>query len=283
MSRPSIEPVTEALLPEFASFLHRHLQSARSPEGWEAGLRSQWSPAADNYGFVLRDKGEIVGGIGAYYADRVIRGRPERTCNITSWCVLDAYRQQSTRLALSVINQKGYHFTNFSPTSVVAQTLKFFKFKEIDAGVTVFLNVPTLWPSRADVLDDPQQIQSALQGEALQAWRDHAVFPWLRHVVIGRGGRWCHVVYKRHRYKGLPAASVLFVSDKALFAEHARRLSAYFLARGMASTHVETRFLKHAPWPSAVRSGFNPKLFLSESLVADDIDYLYSESVALDL
>jgi len=282
MARPTIEPVTDATLPEFAAFLHQHLRSARSAACWEAGLRHQWSPGAGNYGYVLRDDGRIVGGIGAYYADRTLNGRHARVCNITSWCVLDTYRQQSTRLALSLLNQGGLHYTNFSPTAVVASTLKFFKFKEIDAGVTVFLNLPSL-AAGVRVLDAPQDIEAALAGDALAAWRDHTVFPWLRHAVVGRDGRWCHVVYKRTLYKGLPAASVLHVSDKALFAAHARRLSSYWLHRGMVTTHVETRFLPRAPWPSARRSGFSPKLFLSDSLVADDIDYLYSESVALDL
>jgi hypothetical protein len=282
MSRPTIEPVTEALLPEFAAFLNQHLRGSRSVADWEAGLKQQWSPGVGNHGFVLRDKGQIVGGIGAFYADRTLNGRSVRTCNITSWCVLDAYRQQSMRLAMPLLNQGGLHFTNFSPTTVVASTLKFFKFKEIDAGVTVFLNLP--WPDFGTrLLERAQDIETALQGDSLQAYRDHAGFPWLRQIVVGRDGHWCHVVYKRTVYKGLPAATVLYVSDREMFSTHARRLSTHWLRHGIVTTHVETRFLPRAPWPSARRSGFNPKLFLSDSLSADDIDYLYSESVALDL
>lgn len=283
MARPSIEPVTAAVLPEFAAFLNQHLRASRSTADWEAGLRHQWAtPAIDNHGFVLRDGGRIVGGIGAYYADRTLNGRPVRLCNITSWCVLDAYRQQSTRLAMALLGQPDLHFTNFTPTAVVASTLKFLKFKEIDAGVTVFLNLPAIVP-RARVLTRPDEIGTALQGADQQAWRDHAGFPWLQQVALGRDGRWCHVVYKRWRYKGLPAAAVIHVSDKTLFGALARQLSTHLLARGIATTHIETRLLPKAPWPSARRSGFDPKLFRSDVLVADDIDYLYSESVALDL
>jgi hypothetical protein len=283
MSRPTLEPVTANNLPAFAQFLHENLSSRRSAADWEVGLSHQWCASAGNQGFVVCDSERIVGGIGAYYSERMLAGRLERFCNITSWCVLDAYRAQSTRLAMAVIGQPGYHFTNFSPTSVVASTLKFLKFTEIDAGVTVFLNIPGLPTGNARVASSANEIESALRGDTLAAYRHHAVFPWLQHVLVGQPGHWCHVIYKRQRYKGMPAAAILYLSDHEVFSASVRSLSSHLLSRGMVSTHVETRFLGAAPRPSAVRSGFAPKLFLSPSLKAHDIDYLYSESVALDL
>src|SRR5687768_11679904 len=118
----------------------------RSVQEWQRSLRAPWSGAADhgNFGYLLRDEGQVVGGIGAFYGDRVIRGRRHRTCNITSWCVLDSHRQQSTRLAMALLGQSGLHFTNFSPTTVVAGTLKFLKFKELDGRRAVVFNLP--WP-----------------------------------------------------------------------------------------------------------------------------------------
>lgn len=283
MARPTIEPVTEANLAEFARFLHENLMRSRSPAEWEAGLRTQWLPDLPNHGFVVRDEGQIVGGIGAYYALRQIRGRAERFCNITSWCVLDSHRQQSTRLAMALLAQKDFHFTNFSPTKVVGATLKFLKFKELDERVVVMLNLPTPGAFGHQVLTTTAEVEAALPPETVKAWRDHAAFPWLKQVAVGRPGAWCHVIYKRRTYKGLPAAHVLYLSDRAAFAAAFRRLAAHFLARGMVSTHVERRFVDAPAWPSAIRTGFNPKLFLSPSLAESDIDYLYSETVALDL
>lgn len=283
MARPTLEPVTDANLAEFARFLHENLMRARSPAEWEAGLRTQWMPDPPNYGFVVRDGGAIVGGIGAYYAQRQLRGNTERFCNITSWCVLDAHRQQSMRLAMALLAQPGFHFTNFSPTQVVGASLKFLKFKELDERVVVMLNLPSLRALGARVLTDVADIEGALAGDALKAYRDHAAFPWLQQLVVGRPGTWCHVIYKRRSYKGLPAAQLLYVSDRALFASTFRRLAAHLLLRGMVSTHVERRLIDEPAWPSALRTGFKPKLFLSTSLADRDIDYLYSETVALDL
>ena len=102
-------------------------------------------------------------------------------------------------------------------------------------------------------------------------------------MLVGDGRRWCHVIYKRATFKGLPAAKVLYLGDGALFVRHFRRLAGHFLARGLVSTHVECRFLPEVPQPHAIRAGFNAKVYLSNTLSDDDIDYLYSESMALDL
>ena len=283
MPRPIIEPVTDVTLPEFARFLHANLQRDRTPEEWVTGLRTQWAAEQPNYGFVIREADQIVGGIGAYYADRLVGGRAEKFCNITSWCVLDAFRQQSMRLAMSIINQPGYHFTDFSPTKVVGGTLKFFKFKELDERVAVILNLPGFPTGSAQVLYRPQDIQSALVGDALKIYRDHSVYPWLQHILLGQPGAWCHVIYKRRIFKGLPAATVLYLSDGSLFYKCFRSLSTHLLLRGIVSTHVECRFLNKVPAPFTVRTGFNPKLYLSATLTDADIDYLYSETMALDL
>lgn len=284
MARPTIEPITRQTLPEFARFLAEHMPATRSAQAWEQGLQAPWPSPVDNLGFALRADGQLVGGIGAYYGERTIRGSTLRTCNITSWCVLDAHRQQSMRLGMSLIGQGGLHFTNFSPTKVVGATLQFLKFKELDGRTAVMPNLP--WPglSGARVLTAPEHIEAVLEGEALRAYRDHAGLPWLRHVVIGRPGAWCHVIYKRRVYKGLPSAQLLHVGDRSVLAAHFRRLLAHLLMRGFASTQVELRLLGAAPpQPYAVRTGFTPKLFLSSELREPDIDYLYSETLALDL
>jgi len=76
---------------------------------------------------------------------------------------------------------------------------------------------------------------------------------------------------------------VLFMSNPEMFSQQFPYLARHFLLRGVISTHVECRFLKHIPGLYKLRSGFNPKLYLSPSLSDVQIDYLYSETMALDL
>ncbi|MBK8376007.1 MAG: hypothetical protein IPL18_14590 [Sphingomonadales bacterium] len=51
----------------------------------------------------------------------------------------------------------------------------------------------------------------------------------------------------------------------------------------MMTTHIERRMLERLPRLARVRTGFNPKQYLSQTLEPSDIDYLYSETIALDL
>ncbi|WP_295005692.1 hypothetical protein [uncultured Dechloromonas sp.] len=282
MAKPTVEPVLEDNLPEFAAFLAENMPAKRSKSDWITGLKTAWAGGRPNYGFLMKDDGKVVGGIGAYYAERLIRGKVEKFCNITSWCVLDSHRKFSMQLAMHVVKQEGYHFTDFSPTKVVAGVLQFLKFSPLEEAVAVIPNLPL--PSFSGrVIDDPVQIEKLLDTAQLAIWRDHVQFPWLKHLVFGRPGQWCYLVYKKGSFKGFPSARIIYVGDSGIFGQYCSALTWYFFRRGVLSTHVEQRMLKTLPRLARVRTGFNPKQYLSASLSASDIDYLYSESVALDL
>lgn len=283
MSPVTIEPISDNTLIEFATFLHSNLEQSRSSAEWASELSVNWQEDKPNYGYVLRDNNKIVGGIGTFYKDRIIHGKIEKICNITSWCVLDAYRQHSMRLAMTVIGQPNYSFTDFSPTKVVGATLQFLKFIPLDERQAVILNFPWNPFSRIKVLHQANDIKQTLEGDALQIYKDHATFPWLNHVLVGQPGNWCHVIYKKRVFKRFSAAFIIYLSDKALFDQYFYQLSAHLFFSGYMSTHVECRFIKRQPRISAIRSDFIPKVYLSNTLNKEDIDYLYSETMALDI
>lgn len=282
MARPTVEAISEATLGDFAAFLEAHMPVRRSAAEWSAALATDWGGTRPNYGFLLRDAGQVVGGIGALYAERVIRGQRERFCNVTSWCVVDSHRKYSMQLAMSLVAQPGYHYTDFSPTRVVAGSLQFLKFRPLDVDVAVIANLPLPF-SRGHVLSEPRAVETLLGAEQQAVWRDHAAFPWLGQLLVGDGDEWCHVVYKRRRFKRLACANVVYASDPALLSRYLPRLCWHFLRQGMFSTHVETRMLAALPRFARVRTGFTAKQYLSPTLAPADIDYLYSETVALDL
>lgn len=281
-TRPTVEPIGDAGLDEFADFLHQHLNRARVPAVWSADFRRSHRPESPNFGFALRDQGQLVGGIGALYADRLIDGRTERFCNITSWCVLNAYRQHSTRLAMAVLAQGEMTYTDFSPTQVVGSTLRFLKFTELDDRRAVVANLPG-WQPGVQAVARPDQIRARLTGETLRACEDHFRHPWLQHLVIGTDQGWCHVIYRRTAIRKLPAALVLHVSDRGVFARCFRTAAAHWLLRGLPITLVECRLTARLPWPCMVQSGFNRKLVRTQALDPVSVDYLYSESLAFDL
>lgn len=282
MAKPTIEPITNQTLPEFAYFLEVNMPVKRSTDEWIAGLQTNWAAIRPNYGFLMREEGRVVGGIGAFYADRIIRDQNEFFCNITSWCMLDSHRKYSMQLAMHLVGQPGYHFTDFSPTRVVAGALQFLKFKALDEGVAVILNLP-VFPLPGRIVTNPVEIEKELTGAMAKTWTDHSSFPWLRHLIVGKPADWCHVIYKQGRFKSLPCANIIYVSNGNIYSKYLNRLGCHFFCRGMMTTHIERRVLEGLPILARVRTGFNPKQFLSQTLEPSDIDYLYSETVALDL
>jgi hypothetical protein len=285
MALPTLEPIRDDDLPAFCRFLTEHLSAGRSAEQWAQAFRQDWGVAGPNHGFLVRDQGSIVGGIGAIYAERLIRGRPERFCNITSWCVLEAYRAQSMRLAMAVVAQPGFHFTDLTPTEVVSKTLQFLKFKPMNERHAVWPNLP--WPfSRlggTQVIADPDRIGEVLAAAEAKVFRDHRHLPWLRHAAAGRPGAFCHVVWKPNRLKGVPGAMVLAFSDAEMFLRHRVAIGAHLLRQGCLYTRVESRLLPRLPVLSRELSGYRSKVFRSDTLAEGDISNLYSEIVGLDL
>jgi hypothetical protein len=281
MPPPLLEPLTDETLSEFGVFLSHHLNPAISPEEFRRGLSVSFGSEKPNSGFVVRDAGEIVGGIGAIYSDQNINGRTERFCNITSWCVLEKFRAQSMRLCMAIVSQPGYSFTDLTPTEVVMKSLAFLKFAPLSGVRTVFFNHP--WPlGRA--LTDVDEIAGRLPPGAAKVLIDHRKFSWLRHFAVGKAERWCHVVWKPWRLKGLPCADILYVSDPGIFIENAAASGHYLLTRhSCATTRIETRLLPFVPPRTLQLTGYRPKMYRSAHLYESQISNLYSELASLPL
>jgi len=285
MALPTLEPIQDSELLAFCQFLTEHLSSGRSAEQWSQAFQQNWGAAKPNNGFLIRDQGRIVGGIGAIYAERIIRGQPERFCNITSWCVLEAYRAQSMRLAMAVVSQPGFHFTDLTPTEVVSKTLQFLKFKPMNERHAVWPNLP--WPfsrlSGVSVITELDAIEEVLAPGDAKVFHDHRNLPWLRHIAVGRPGAYCHVVWKPNRLKGVPGGMVLAFSDAELFLRYRLAIGSHLLRHGCFYTRVESRLLPRLPMISRELAGFRNKVFRSDTLSEADISNLYSEIVGLDL
>lgn len=283
MAMPELAPIEDADLPEFCAFLHRHLDP-RTPAGrFQDAFERRWGMDKPNHGFLIRDGGELVGGIGAIYCERSLHGRRERFCNITSWCVLEDYRAQSMRLAMALVSQEGFHFTDLTPTEVVEKSLRFLKFRPLDGSRTLIANLPR--PGGGGrVLTGPAEMEAALPEEAACIWRDHRDIPWLRHLALGGPGGYTYVAFKARVFKGLPSAEVLGVTDAEAFLRHLGAFGRHVLWRhGMVTTRIESRFLPRRPALSHHLVGYRPKMYRSETLSDADIDNFYSEIMALDL
>jgi hypothetical protein len=277
-----LSPITDADIPAVAAFLHHHLNRRVPAQAWASALRVPWKVDAPNHGYLLRTgNGAVVGAYLAFYSERLIDGRPERFCNLGAWCVLPEHRFHGPRLLKALLAQEGYHFTDLSPSGSVPAINARLGFQHLDTTTAIAPNLPwPSWPSRRyRVSSDPERVEQALIGSDLETYRDHAGAAGARHAVLSNGDRQCYVVFRKDRRKRLPLfASILHVSDPALFRQLGHRFARHLLLRhGVLATLTELRVVKHRPRWSVLLPSARPKMFRSDRLPADRIDNLYSE------
>jgi hypothetical protein len=279
-----VRPITDADVRPVAEFLHAHLNTRVPAPSWAEALRVPWAVDAPNHGFALFDDDDaVVGAYLAFYSTRQIEGRTERFCNLGAWCVLPEQRLHSVKLLKALLAQDGYHFTDLSPSGNVVPLNTRLKFQFLDTTTALVPNLP--WPSvpgRYRISSDPAVLEATLTGPALRLYRDHAGTRAAHHVLLQRGDRWCYVIFRRDRRKNLPLfATILHVSDPALFRTMARPLARHLLLRhGILASLAELRVVDHRPRPSLLLRAHRRKMFRSP-LQPDQIDYLYSELVCV--
>jgi hypothetical protein len=216
----------------------------------------------------------------AFYSERMINGHLERFCNLGAWCVLEEYRAQGLRLIRGLLRQGDYHFTDLSPSGNVVAINERLRFVSLDTSTAVVPNLPWPVPARAiRVSSAPDEVARTLTGRDSDIYRDHTDTAAARHVVISRGDDHCYVIWRHDRRKRLPIfGSVLYVSDPELFGEAALLFSRHLLLRHrVLVTLAELRVVGSRPPRSMMLPKARPKMFRSDRLKPDQIDYLYSE------
>jgi hypothetical protein len=239
-----------------------------------------WEFEQPNHGYLARENGQVVGACLALYSERVIDGRPRRICNLGVWCVADEHRASGLRLLRSLLRQRGYTFTDLTPNPTVVALNSRLGFASLDIARAMVPNVP--WPIRSRsvrVVDTPNEIDGLLSERDQKIYRDHAATA-AHHVVLAKGDRSCYVMFRRDlgRFRRWAYfASILYVSDPDLFRDCAPHFYRYLLLRrGIPLTLAEIRVVRHRPPRSLLMEG-TAKMFLSEELRPEEIDYLYSE------
>ncbi|MET8308081.1 hypothetical protein [Micromonospora sp. NPDC005173] len=273
-------PITSAEVQAAAEFLHRHLNRRVSVDAWAGAMLVPWKVDAPNHGFLLLADEGVVGVYLAFYSERWIDGRPEQFCNLGAWCVLPQYRFHSLRLLKRLLSQDGYHFTDLSPSGNVVPLNARLGFSFLDTATALVPNLPwPSWPGRSVISSDPARIQATLSPSELEIYQDHVATGAARHLLLVNGGGHCYVVFRKDRRKDLPVfASILYVSDEELFRRLARPLARHLLIRhGALATLAELRVVGERPAGSIMLGSPRRKMFKSDRLTPDQIDYLYSE------
>jgi hypothetical protein len=277
--------ITDADVGRVAAFFTSELNPRVTPDEWAILLSPPWTTSAPNHGFQLLVGDRIVGAYAAVYSERIIRGESLRICNLAAFCVLDEYRAHSFRLMRAILGQKGFEFTDLSPSGNVVALNERLGFVRLDTTTRLVVNLPGLPQRGLTVTSDPARLASVLQGDDARIYADHRLAPAAHHLLVTSGDAYGYVMFRRDRRKGLPLfATPLFAGGDLALVERAwPSIAGHLLVRhGAPATLAEHRVLGFTPRRGVELASSRAKMFRSKTMPAADVDYLYSEMTLVE-
>lgn len=277
----TVAQITPADTAKICQFLHTNLNPGVPVDAWKFLLRPPWGELGPNHGFQLVH-GEVT--VGAYLAIYSTRDHGQSPiCNLAAFCVQKEYRAHAFRLVRALLRQKGYVFTDLSPSGSVPSMNERLGFQHLDTSTRLVLNAPRR--SRGiTVTDSPAGFEEVLAGRDAAVYRDHRLAPAARHVLVLNEDGYGYLMYRRDRRKGLPVfASPLYAGgDPRVLAACWPALSTHLASRGHLMTLAERRVLGFTPsGPGRNLAAPRAKMFRG-AVDCESIDYLYSELTLLE-
>ncbi len=277
----------ERAVPEDFDRVYPQLQGfGGTRQGWRKLFIPYWKSPEDFCGYMLLRDGEVKGYLGLLFSSRVLDGRVEKFCNLTSWIVSDDARSKSLPMLLEVLKLKDYTITNFTASPTAAVIMRRLGFLELDVHQQVLFPVPGLGlRARGCACEfDPERIRSLLNENDRRIFDDHQQMG-CDHLLLRSKAGYAYLVLKRTRRKDLPFLKVHHVSDPGVFVECAERLMPEIcLRRRVWGVMVDERYLRGHRFRLAYRYLHDHKGFYkpaSSTLDKSQIDSIYSEMVIL--
>lgn len=256
-------------------------------EGWRKLFIPWWKSPEEFCGYMLLKDGEVKGYLGLIFSTRILNGRVEKFCNLTSWIVSDDARSKSLAMLLEVLKLKDYTITNFTASPTVAVIMRRLGFVELDVHQQVLFPVPGLglvrgWGCACEF--EPGRIRSLLGESDRRIFDDHQQVG-CEHLLLKADTGYSYLVLKRTRRKDLPFLKVHYLSDPRVFVRCAEKLMPEICVRRRAwGVMVDERYLRGHRFRLAYRYLHDHKGFFkpaSSTLEKSQIDTIYSELVTL--
>jgi hypothetical protein len=253
-------------------------------EKWRLIFNINWESPENYCGLLLLQDGRVEGYLGLLFSARIIKGRVEKFCNMTSWIVREGCRSQSLRLLSEVLKLSDYTITNFTPSNNVTMILKRLGFMAMGTSLRILFPFPDepLPDSRYHSTFDLEEISQKLNPADRTILSDHLRFN-CRHVLVIGANDYCYLVLKNTKFQQLQFARVHYVSHPDVLLKAIDSVRTRICRQlKVAALIVDERYIGgetirySRPCPVQHESYFK-----SKSLGKTDVDTLYSELILL--
>jgi hypothetical protein len=263
------------------TFLAANMGRGMKQEQYRPLFTYPWMPEKPGMGYMLEDSGRIVGFLGAIYSDRVIRGESKRFCNLTNWCVLPKFRNESLKLLFAILGQRGQTIVNLSPSEEVQKMLNAMRYRTLDVFKLFSLPLSHFWTlgGPGELVSDAAKIESRLDEAGRKVIADHAA-TGCRFVAIVNGSQTSLIVSKKRRKQGVGFTEILHVSEVELFRRNFERVKLALMRKDRTMLMaIDERML--GPRLPLMLPYRRMSFLNSPSIAPREIDNLYSEIAVL--
>ena len=282
-----VEEATEAdcerILPILAGFNN----AALGPERWRRLFDYSWPAPTRSRGFLLRDGDRVGGFFGTIWSERVIEGKREVLCNLTSWITLPEYRNSSLLLFKAVVELPDCTITCHTPAGRIYPLFKRFGFEDLETKLRILLPVPSWNLSgvlRFRATTDLERMPAILEGSDREVFLAHKPYPCGHLLVHGPDG-YCYMIFTKTKGRRASFAHLQYISNRDVFRRALDLIKLrLFLATGTPFVMIDERLVRGMEIPHSREVALGrPYVCRSATLRPEQIDNLYSEMILLGI
>jgi hypothetical protein len=214
--------------------------------GFPARDRRYWMRAFDRmstrpavgdlakYGYLMEADGHVVGVVLTLYTRYRGPEGDQIRCNLSSWCVDDAYRPYAARLVATALKNRNVTYTNISPAPATRSANEALGFRRFSNGQFAF--VPLLGPAhRAGAVveyTDDREESAGLSGDERTLLSEHAALGCLSLICVRDGECVPFILLSRQIMNGLVRChQVIYCRSTSELAEYAGPIGRFLLRR----------------------------------------------------
>jgi GNAT superfamily N-acetyltransferase len=277
-----VRPAGDADIEPVAALLHERMNPRIPLARWRLLLDYPWRPASVERGWLVEDRGRVVGFMGTIYSDRPVVGRMRRFCDLSSWYLLADYRGDGTGDALlrAGMAQPDVTYATMTARRATGRKIRALGFAVLDATRSLF--PPRQGRDRAtlDCLGDPAAIREHLTRSQQSVFDAHRGFD-VHHALVGDPGLW--LVYQR-KLKGDSVAyhEILHASDPARLSAEAQAIADTLVTGENGVLAVDSRWMAAGDDQGRREAIALPRWFRSPDVEPAAVDHMFSEVILLD-
>ncbi|MCB8836733.1 hypothetical protein [Aurantimonas sp. VKM B-3413] len=276
-----VRPAGDGDIDTVAALLHERMNRRIAPERWRLILDYPWRPADMERGWLVEDRGQVVGFMATIYSDRDVGGATRRFCDLSSWYLLADYRGDGTGdvLLRSGMARPEVTYHTMTARRATGRKIRALGFSILDQSRSLYRPREMRRPFAS--ITEPGAIRDRLAPPDRRTFDLHRGFD-IHQAIIGDNGVW--LVWQR-KLKGEAVAyhEILHCSDPGFLSAHAAEIADTIVSRESGVLAVDSRWIRAGDDPGEVETIPLARWYRPAAGVqAGDVDHLFSEVILLD-